>query len=149
MLVQILLGCLMIGATTVIHGGFMIFGVEVAKRLSQTFRRPLTYWTTGLVVSVFIVIMFVAAVVEVWLWSLLYLATGALQSLETAVYFSTTTFSTLGYGDIVLGPQWRLLSSFEAVNGIILFGWTTALVFQVVQRAYSHDHTEARPRWSA
>ena len=49
------------------------------------------------------------------------------------------TFTTLGYGDITLSQQWRLLSSFEAATGIIMFGWTTALVITTVQRVFFSD----------
>lgn len=55
-------------------------------------------------------------------------------TLEEALYFSTVTLTTLGYGDITLDEQWRLFASLEAANGIILFGWSTALIFAVVQR---------------
>jgi hypothetical protein len=61
---------------------------------------------------------------------------GAIETLETAVYFSTVTFTTLGFGDITLDEDWRLLSSFEAANGLLMFGWSTALVFAAVQWVY-------------
>jgi hypothetical protein len=80
--------------------------------------------------------MFLAMIVEVWLWAGLYLVIGALETLEEALYFSTVTFSTLGYGDVVLDNSWRLLGSFEAANGLFLFGWSTALVFAVIQRLH-------------
>jgi len=57
-----------------------------------------------------------------------------LDSFEDAVYFSSVTFTTLGYGDIVLQQKWRLLAGMEAMVGIIHFGWSTALIFSVVQR---------------
>jgi len=63
-----------------------------------------------------------------------------LKSFEEAVYFSIVTFTTLGYGDITLVPQWRLLSGIEAVNGILLAGWSTALLFSVVQRSWRMGH---------
>jgi hypothetical protein len=68
-----------------------------------------------------------------------HLLVGAFSALEPALYFSTVTFATLGYGDITLNESWRLLASFEAANGIIMFGWTTALIFAVVQRLAAYD----------
>ena len=59
-----------------------------------------------------------------------------LPNLETALYFSTVTYTTLGYGDVVLTPPWRVLASLEAANGILLFGWTTAFLFMVVRRIW-------------
>jgi hypothetical protein len=74
---------------------------------------------------------------QIGIWAVAYVMltpVGELQTLEEAVYFSFVTFSTLGYGDITLSEGWRLLSGIEALNGILLVGWTTALLFAVVQR---------------
>jgi hypothetical protein len=59
-----------------------------------------------------------------------------LATFEQAAYFSFVTFTTLGYGDITLSESWRLLSGIEALNGILLVGWTTAMIFTVVQRIW-------------
>ena len=66
--------------------------------------------------------------------------TPGFETFEEAVYFSVVTFTTLGYGDITLDPVWRLLSGIEAVNGILLAGWSTALLFSVVQRSWTLEH---------
>jgi hypothetical protein len=86
--------------------------------------------------------MFIVSLVEVLVWAVTYLALSAIDGLERAVYFSMVTFTTLGYGEIVLDERWRLLASFEAANGIIMFGWTTAIVVAVVQRIYLSDEPE-------
>ena len=81
--------------------------------------------------------------VEVTIWALSYLglpAISRLESLEQAVYFSLVTFTDLGYGCITLDPEWRVLSGLEAMNGILLFGWSTALLFAVVQRSWKLSH---------
>ena len=49
------------------------------------------------------------------------------------------TFTTLGYGDVLLDENWQLLASFEAANGMIMFGWTTAIIIAVVQRVHFRD----------
>ena len=77
--------------------------------------------------------------IEIVLWAASYiilLPAGELASFEEAVYFSFVTFTTLGYGDITLSEGWRLLSGIEALNGILLVGWTTAMLFAVVQRMW-------------
>ena len=56
------------------------------------------------------------------------------QTFEEALYFSTVTFASLGYGDIVLSPRWRLISAIEAANGVILFAWSTAFLFTLTRR---------------
>ena len=62
---------------------------------------------------------------------------GAFDDMEPALYFTTVSYTTLGYGDVTLGPDHRQLAAIYAANGIIMFGWTTALVFAVVQRVYA------------
>jgi hypothetical protein len=81
-----------------------------------------------------VLLMFVAALIEISLWAALYLAVGAIPALEPALYFLTVTFTTLGYGDVVLQESWCLMAAFQAANGTIMFGWTTALIFAFVHR---------------
>jgi len=84
-------------------------------------------------------IVFALHTLEIVLWAGVYLTlvpVTELASFEEAVYFSFVTFTTLGYGDITLGEGWRLLSGIEALNGILLVGWTTAMIFAVVQNIW-------------
>ena len=78
--------------------------------------------------------LLLVALAEASLWAATYVALGAISSFEEAIYFSTVTYTTLGFGDLVLDNPWRLLSAIEAANGIIMFGWTTALLVAAVQR---------------
>jgi len=135
MLFQIALGAGMIGVTTIIQGVFTLFGIDYLR--GHLDRYPArTELRATLELGVFVMWLFLATVTEVWAWALLYVGLGAIETLETAVYFSTVTFTTLGFGDITLDEDWRLLSSFEAANGLLMFGWSTALVFAAVQWVY-------------
>lgn len=81
---------------------------------------------------------------DIVLWAIAYLFfTGneQLANFETAVYFSSVTYTTLGYGDIVLTGSWRIMCGIEAMNGILVFGWSTALLFVLVQRIWFADPT--------
>ncbi len=80
--------------------------------------------------------IFFAHTAEIWRWAVLYIWLGEFESLERALYFSTVTFTTLGYGDITLQESWQLLSSLEAANGVILFGVSTAFVFAVMRKMF-------------
>lgn len=79
-----------------------------------------------------------AIMVDIWLWTILFycLEPEVLQNLDTALYFTTATFTTVGYGDIVLPPDWRLLAASAAINGMILFGWSTAFIFEIMTALY-------------
>ena len=63
------------------------------------------------------------------------------QTFEKAIYFSLVTFTTLGYGDISIASENRILSGLEAINGIILIGWSTAFMFNVFQEIYKIDRS--------
>jgi voltage-gated potassium channel Kch len=94
-----------------------------------------------------ILMFFVAALIEVSIWATAYLALGAVTGGERALYFSMVTFTTLGYGDVVVEGTWRLLASFQAANGIILFGWTTALLVAVIRAMHvAHDPARRKSR---
>lgn len=82
--------------------------------------------------------IFFLVTIHIWLWAFTYaiLDVKEFKTLEDAVYFSVVTFTTLGYGDIVLKDEWRVLSGIEAANGIVLLGWSTAFLFEIMQMIY-------------
>lgn len=71
---------------------------------------------------------------EIWIYAALYTWAGALPDFATALYFSTSTYTTVGYGDVVLTPPWRVIGAIEGANGIILLGWSTAFFVAMVSR---------------
>lgn len=144
MIVTVLVGAAMIGATTLIHATFMVAGFGILRARLRLDRPPTANWHQAVVLAIFVLWMFLASVAEVWCWAGLYLLFEAFESVETATYFSTVTFTTLGYGDIVLERPFRLLAAFQAANGLFLFGWSTALVFAVVQWVYRGDRRAAQ-----
>ena len=97
------------------------------------------YGTAGgaVVLTVVVLEIFAAHTVEIWLWAMVYNLIGEITDFESALYFSTVTFTTLGYGDITISEKWRLLSSLEAVKGILLFGWNTVFIFTVITRIWT------------
>jgi len=117
-------------ATIVIHGVavMLLFGIG-RKPFARAQQLSLP---AQLGVSCFFVVGFVVAhIIEIVLWAAAYRLAGELRSFEEAVYFSAVTFATIGYGDVTLSSEWRLASAIEGVNGILLFGWTTAFLFKV------------------
>ena len=98
----------------------------------------------GLVVMLVVNVLFVVSLLECALWAAAYLGLGALGSWPEAYYFSATTFTTTGYGDVTLSPTWRPMGNFEAVIGILMFGWSTGALFSVVNHL-SARYSEPRP----
>ncbi len=71
---------------------------------------------------------------EIWLYAALFLGLDLFKDLETALYFSTTSFTTLGYGDIVVNHSRRLIAAIESANGFLLIGWSTAFLVSVTAK---------------
>ena len=86
------------------------------------------------IVALAISFAFVAHLIEIALWAVLLITCGEFQEFGNAFYHSAVNYTTLGYGDLLLTPSWRLLGPLEAANGALMFGVSTAMVFAVIQR---------------
>jgi ion channel len=73
---------------------------------------------------------------EIVLWGLLYAWQQAMPDAHAAFYFSAVTYTTTGYGDLVLPDEWRLVGAVEALTGILMCGWSTGFFFVVVSRMF-------------
>ncbi len=135
MLLNIAAGAVLIFLTTALHaaGMHLALGSISEHAGERPSRRPLKRLIQ---VGQVVLIMYLISVIEVLIWAATYLMIDAIAGFENALYFSMVTFTTLGYGDVVLDSSRRLLASVEAVNGILMFGWSTAIVIHVVQRVY-------------
>jgi len=128
----------MVLLTTSIHGVFTYAGISALRWRLAFMERKAHLGKSHLIVSIFVLWMFLAHLIEMGAWAGLYRELEFFDSMETAFYFSSVTYTTLGYGDIVPESHWRLLATLEAANGFILFGWTTALVFAVLRELDQH-----------
>ncbi len=128
----------MITITVIIHAmtcDFVFRFIENhARSFAYIFKRFWKIWS--LIVAVFMI--GAALMVDIWIWSLLFyfLEPELLGDMETALYFTTITFTTVGFGDIVFPPDWRLLTASTAINGMIIFGWSTAFIFEIMAALY-------------
>ena len=78
--------------------------------------------------------MILVHLVEITVWALLYVWRRAMPDLPSALYFSAVTYTTTGYGDLVLPDEWRLVGAVEALTGILMCGWSTGFFFAVASR---------------
>lgn len=141
LLIQFAVSSVMVVFCVVIHG-LGLFGLNRAMRTETSIERlkridPLsprgTAFTLGVVIA-----MLALHGIEIWLFALAYMALGAIPELEPALYFSTISYSTVGYSDLHISPEWRLLGAFESVLGIFLLGWSTAFFFRMTGRIDPH-----------
>ena len=118
--------------------GFGLFGLNRALQTETSTERlkrtdPLS--ARGTLFTFAIVVLLVALHgIEIWFFAVAYLLTGAQPNLEQALYVSTISYSTVGFSDALIHTQWRLLSAFESILGVILLGWSTAFFFRLLGR---------------
>jgi Ion channel len=82
-------------------------------------------------------VLMIAHLFEIWVWSLFYEFLGVTPAGADDFTFAFVNYTTLGYGDVVPVPRWKVLGPMTAMNGVLLFGWSTAVLFQILS-ASSH-----------
>ncbi len=142
MLRQILLGSAVSACNVVIHALFMLAIVRVVLRVEA---KPSAYqWLHVPTVMIATVMVLMAAhICEVLVWSLCYSIVDVVPGGAHRVYFAFVNYTTLGYGDIVPVQRWQLLGPMTGMNGVLLFGWSTAVIFEILRRSVrrlTRDH---------
>ena len=135
MLLRLLQGVLLLGLTVAIHAailGWMLhrFQKNVAHAANLGFAG--ISWLLTRIAAITVI----AHLLEITIWAVYYRLSGALPSMENSFYFSSVTYATIGYGDIVLPAPWRLHAAMEGLTGILMCGWSGAFFFAAVNRLY-------------
>lgn len=136
MLISIMTGIVLAMATILIHALGTNGWIDYLTRRGKSFKDQFSDVKVLVYTAVVLLLLNTA---EVLLWATTYfflVGKEQFSSFEEAVYFSTVTFTSLGYGDVVMTGSWRMLSAFQAMVGILVFGWSSALLFAVVQRIW-------------
>src|SRR5215475_6703594 len=144
MLRQLLVGGGVSVINIAIHALVMTLLVWVARAVSAENKSHPAIFLIVVMISTVSVLM-AAHAVEVVVWSLAYLIVGIAPGGANLVYFAFVNYTTLGYGDIVPVERWRLLGPMTAMNGVLLFGWSTAVIFEVLRRTMAHPAFSSNP----
>lgn len=141
LLTQFAVSTVMAVLCVVIHG-VGLFSLARALRTEAAVERlkriaPLSPRGVAFTLSIVVAILALHGV-EIWLFAFVYLGTGAIAGLENALYFSTISYSTVGYNDTHVDPAWRLLGAFQSILGMVLIGWSTAFFFRMLGRIEAH-----------
>ena len=133
---RVIAGGMVMVVCVTIHAGGVTWALRAMRR--STARLEGFWQSTGLFIAVaaWLVLLHV---LEISVWAALYLSNGALTDYSVALYFSAVTYTTTGYGDVVLPPGWRMESAIEALTGILMCGWFTGFFFAMVNRLYESN----------
>ena len=134
MLLQFLIGGVASVISIVIHAMVTVGVVGIARsarlRSARWQRLHLMVVMVGAATS-----LMVAHTLEVLVWAMIYATVGAAPADSDLLYFAFVNYTTLGYGDITPVQAWRLIGPMTAMNGILMFGWSTAVLFEVLYKA--------------
>jgi hypothetical protein len=125
-----------------IHALVMTVMVRAAHRATALGAARPSLLLTAVMIATVSVLM-AAHACEVMVWSLAYLIVDAVPQSGSVVYFAFVNYTTLGYGDIIPVKDWQLLGPMAAMNGILLFGWSTAVMFDVLRKTMAHESPAA------
>lgn len=138
---QFILSTAMLIACVVVHG-IGLASLSRAMRgeiAAERLRRIDALSPRGALFTLAIVLsIFVLHGIEIWSFTMLYIGIDAIPNMEDALYFSTISYSTVGYSDVHIAPEWRLLGAFESILGMVLIGWSTAFFFRMLGRVDAH-----------
>ena len=126
-----------------IHALIMTLVVRVAHTYNaRVHSRPSLHLVAVMIPTV--TVLMVTHSLEVMVWAAAYWLVDAAPEGADRVYFAFVNYATLGYGDIVPLPRWRLLGPITAMNGALLFGWSTAVIFEVLRKAMAQGNATDR-----
>ena len=135
-LLKLLFAVVLVVLTVVIHAlGFdaLLRAIMWSHALDKSGFRRVTRWVIGLTCWLMLIHL-----LEISVWGLFYFWQGCVPDAESAFYFSGVTYTTVGYGDLVLPKPWRLLAPLEAMTGILMCGLSTGLFFALVSRWHNN-----------
>jgi hypothetical protein len=127
-------------ATVLLFGSLLVYGaamhmiVRVVVRLIRSGSRELGFWKSTAVMAIVTSITAAAHLAQIALWAVAFLLCGQVSTFETAFYLSAQNCTALGYGDVLLSERWRLLGPLEAINGLLFFGLSTAVLFAIMSQ---------------
>jgi voltage-gated potassium channel len=136
-------------AMVVLTVGVHLVGLSILIRITALHLRRFKVWLPldrllvpgGMVLGIFVI-----HGVEIWAYALLYRYGGLTRDVAQALYLSAGSYSTAGLVDVHMVEGWRVIVSLEAVNGMILLGWSTAFLFQNIHRLMVTEETHPLPQ---
>lgn len=143
MLSELVQAFAVVAVCVIIHiSGLALFTTVLVQRRAHIQQDP-RLWKISLILIIMFGVVILLHLIETMIWAGFYYSQDLFQNFETALHFSLTTYTTVGYGEILLPEHWRLLGGIEALSGPLLCGVSTAFIFAVLNELFRF-RTEAR-----
>ena len=133
-LIPLAVGVVTFACTIFVHVLPLGATVTILRHEKRLGRAGVSFSSDFAIVALVILFALVAHLIEIALWAVLFLICGEFNEFGTAYYHSAVNYTTLGYGDLIMSPPWRLLGPLESANGIMMFGVSTAMIFALILR---------------
>jgi hypothetical protein len=146
MLRQYLVGAAASVCNISIHALVMVSVIRVTRIADELATRHQTLRLIAVMIAAVTVLM-IAHLAEVLVWSLTYAMLGVAPKGSDIIYFAFVNYTTLGYGDVTPVVRWHLLGPMTAMNGVLLFGWSTAVIFEVLRMTLLASGKGEKPGW--
>jgi Ion channel len=111
-----------------------VFTVHLVVHLFRSGYTGRSLWKNVAFMVVVSLVTAAAHLIQIGLWAAAYFMIGEFSTFDRAFYFSSQNYPALGYGDVVLSAEWRLLGPLESINGLLLFGLSSGVMFAVMSR---------------
>lgn len=132
--VPLAVGAITIVSTIFVHALPLGATVTILRREKRLGLAGVSLWVNFVTIALTILFALVAHLIEIALWAVVFVICGEFHEFSVAYYHSAVNYTTLGYGDLIMSPKWRLLGPLEATNEILMFGVSTAMIFAVILR---------------
>lgn len=133
---ELLAAFAIMGVCVVVHvTGIAFLGEQLIRQREKIEERIAFGWAALLLIAIFSIVI-VLHIGEAAIWAGFYNQAALFKDFETSFYFSLKSYSTVGYGDVLLPPNWRLLGTLEAVSGVLLCGLSAAFLFAIVDALF-------------
>ena len=134
MFVQIWWGSIVLGLCAAIHIVCIVGWIEILKKHARRFTGNDGFFRVFLPISGTFLALILSHTMQVWIWAMCYVWLHAIPSISEAIYFSLVTYTTVGYGDVILPEEHKIFGAMEAVTGLLNFGVSTAVLVSVISK---------------
>src|SRR5271157_1817359 len=143
MILPLMVATVLLFSSLLAYGTAMHLIVRVMVRVIRSGSSEPGFWNSTALMAIVTAITAAAHLAQIALWAVAFLLCGQVSTLETAFYLSAQNCTALGYGDVLLSERWRLLGPLEAINGLLFFGLSTAVLFAIMSQLIAkHLQTE-------